>query len=119
MKAILIDSKTKTVSEITLDNSSNPIANALECELFTAPIIYDNEDTLYCDDEALISGKEVEGAFMYENWNTPILNKAIILGGDDEGNSLDVKRTIEEAKKGLHFIDKNNPSLVNYVSQFR
>ncbi len=119
MKAILIDSKTKTVSEITLDNSNNPIANALECEWFTAPIIYDNEDTLYCDDEALISGKEVEGAFMYDGWQYPILNKAIVLGGDEEGNSLDVKRTIEEVKNGLRFLDKDNQMLQHYVGQFR
>jgi len=118
MKAIKIDVKAKRVYEIELAEGLQAIYDNLNCNTFTCPIQYENDDCMYCDDEALLFPELIEGAFMYPDWNYPIVSNAIIIGTDEEGNSVDCKSTVSEIMKNLRFIDKETPALVNYINQF-
>lgn len=88
-KALKIDVVNQTVTHILIDDIDDiykAIGNG--CEIFCCPINFDNGDTLYADDESLLR-ENVEGCFMMSNWNYAIVGNAIILGTDEEGESVD------------------------------
>lgn len=90
-KALKIDVVNQTVTHILIDDIDDiykAIGNG--CEIFCCPINFDNGDTLYADDESLLR-ENVEGCFMMSNWNYAIVGNAIILGTDEEGESIDCK----------------------------
>lgn len=105
-KAIKIDVVNKQVYEIELSDDYKAIYGAIGngCTIFCAPIEFENGDTLYSDEEGLLHEK-MEGCFMMENWKYPLVGNAIILGTDDEGDSIDAKSTIEEIKNKVTFYD--------------
>jgi len=105
-KAIKIDVVKQDVYEIELSDDYKAIYGAIGngCTIFCAPIEFENGDTLYSDEEGLLHEKMV-GCFMMENWKYPLVGNAIILGTDDEGDSIDAKSTIEEIKNQVTFYD--------------
>lgn len=96
-KAIKIDVTNKTVTEVEIKNYTdiyNFIGNG--CELFECPVGWDNGDTLYVDEEALIKGQP-KGCFMLKTKNYPVyLGNGIILGTDSEGDSITYKTNIDK-----------------------
>lgn len=99
MKVILIDPKAKSITETNIGKSLQDIYKAMECEMIEAPLNYPNGDTMYCDEEAWLHFKEEEDAgFMFHDWNYPILGKSIIVGTNNEGDSVDCKSSVEDFK---------------------
>lgn len=94
MKALLIDPVEKTVTTVEHNGDFHQIHDLIGCGTFDCPVTLENEDTLYCDDEGLY--KDQKGGIIMEDWAYPILGKILVLGTDDEGNSVDVKTTAEE-----------------------
>ncbi len=90
-KALKIDVVNQTVTNVLIDDIDDiykEIGNG--CEIFCCPINFDNGDTLYADDESLLN-ENVEGCFMMDSWDYAIVGNAIILGTDEEGESVDCK----------------------------
>jgi hypothetical protein len=104
-KALKIDVVAKTVTKVEIDKYQDIYAQIGNgCNLFCCPVEFENGDTLFADDESLL--KEVEGCFILPNWNYPIVGNAIILGTDEEGDSIDCKSTIEEISSEILFGNK-------------
>lgn len=101
MKALLINSENKTISEIEIEEGIKPIYDALGCTTFAVPLVYPNKDAMYVDDEGFF--KHQSGSFMFPNWSYPLLGKALILGTDKYGNSVSVKTTKEELLKDIQW----------------
>ena len=112
-KAILINVETKQLTQIIIDKDISSISEAIGngCELFCVPVDYENGDALYADDESLLRLDDIKGGFIFPNWNFPIINNAIILGTDDEGDSIDCKSTIEEIQKDITFISEEKAKI--------
>ena len=89
MKAILINPEDRSVTYVELDKGLDPIYKILDCDCFACPIVYGNNDAMYCDDEGLF--KPQKGGIIMPDWEYPILGKIIIVGTDEDGNSIDVK----------------------------
>lgn len=103
-RAILIDPAAQTVTEIEI-NSWKDIAPAMDCKLLTCPFEDENGETMYCDDEGLISGKELHFSFVRGISVTPVAGKVIILGTDQEtGDSKDCTLTVEDVKNRTLFL---------------
>ena len=105
MKALFIDVINETITETTIGNYKEiyqKIAN--DCSIFTCPVEFENSDIIYVDDEGLL--KEVHGGFMMNGWKYPLIGNAIILGADDEGESIDYASDVEEIKKQIIFCSK-------------
>jgi hypothetical protein len=105
-KALKIDVVNQTVTNILINDLEDiykEIGNG--CQLFCCPINFDNGDTLYADDESLLR-ENVEGCFMMDSWSYAIVGNAIILGTDDEGESIDCKSSIMDIYKNLIWGDK-------------
>jgi hypothetical protein len=62
-----------------------------------------NNDTLYCDDEGLL--KNPENFFLLDSYQQPIAGNGLILGCDDEGDSVDVSMSLDELSNKVTFMD--------------
>ena len=96
MKALKIDVINQTITEVEIKHTNEIyglIGNG--CNLFCAPVDFDNGDTLFSDDEALLHEK-VEGCFGMENWMYPLVGNAIVLGSDEDGHICDCKSKPED-----------------------
>lgn len=103
IKAILIDSAAQTFSEINVSNHYEYYKHlGWECTAFDVPLILDNGDSLFVDDEGLIH--EIKGGFYITGLDFPIAGNGLLIGGDEEGD--DVKTTIEDLTKLVTWISK-------------
>lgn len=100
MRAIKIDVVKKQVYEIEISKGLKPIYEAIGCDIFCCPVTWDNQDTIYADDEALLK-EDVEGCFSFPDFNYPIVGNALILGTDDMGESVDAKSSVEELQEKI------------------
>ena len=110
MRAIKIDVVKKQVYEIEISKGLNPIYESIGCDIFCCPVTWDNQDTIYADDEALLK-EDVEGCFSFPDFNYPIVGNAIILGSDDEGESVDAKTKVSELMEKIIWGNKEAAEL--------
>jgi len=96
MKALLIDPKTRTITSIDVNGKLEDYYKHLECSTIECPVIYPNNDALYCDEEGWLHYTEEMCGFMFPEWSYAILGKGLIIGTDDMGNSKDCKSTSED-----------------------
>lgn len=108
MKVLKIDVVAKTVTEIELGKGIKNIYAAIGngCNLFCVPVEFDNGDSIYADDEALLQ-ENVEGAFIMEGWDYPIVGNALIIGVNEEGDSSDCKTSLDDLFSKITFLDKD------------
>ena len=96
MRALLINPADKSVTEVVHNGDYRQIYELIDCQTFACPVIFPNEDTLYCDDEGLFN-PDIIGGIMMVGWSSPIVGKCLILGADIEtGESVDAVSTVEE-----------------------
>ena len=107
-QALLIDVSTKTITQIELDSYFESISKAIGngCQYFCCPFSFSNEDSMYADDESLLRIDSIKGGFILDGYSGTIVGNAIILGTDAEGDSVDVKSTIDEIAERVIFIDE-------------
>ena len=111
-KALKINVETKTIESIEIGDWTE-IAPAIGngCQLFCVPVEFENRDAIYSDDESLLRYDDIKGGFIMENWVHPLVGNAIVIGTDEEGESDDVKTTIEELKKQIVFVDERGAKI--------
>jgi hypothetical protein len=106
MKALKIDVVNKTITEIQLKHTKEIyqiIGNG--CHTFCAPVEFDNQDTIFADDEALLQS-ELQGCFMFPDWKYPIVGNAVVLGTDYEGDVCDAKSSTDDLLELIIFGNK-------------
>jgi hypothetical protein len=102
-RAILINVQERSLSYVTINHWTDIYTHiANNCDNFECPISFKNCDTIYCDGEGRL--KEFVGGFMMENWNYAIFGNGLILGTDEEGDSVDCITTIEEIQSKIKFV---------------
>ena len=100
-KAILIDSTNKTFKVVEIENFRD-IQKQLDCRVFTIATVFEkNEDTLYVDDEGLLTNPQ--HFFEYEDAHQPFAGKGLLIGCDDEGEDKDVQTSMEEVQSKVKF----------------
>lgn len=105
MKAILIDPFDETVTEVEHNGDYRQIYTLLShpehpVSCFTVVQI-ENNDAIFVDDEGLL--KDPKYFFSYEGYPQPLAGKGLILGTNDEGDSVDVVTTVDDIKKRVSF----------------
>lgn len=106
MKALLIDSKNRMVKQIEIGEDFTEISKAIGCDVFAAPHILKNNDTMYVDDEGLL--KDPQHFFLLDTYPQPIAGNGLILGCDHEGDSIDAKTSLTELADRIKFMDLND-----------
>jgi len=112
MKAYLIDPFTKTISMVEYSGDYNEIYKLIECDTiykliecdtFTCADFNEFGDTVFVDDEGLINGKDQE-FFLIGDYPTPLAGKALVLGTNQEGESVEPSMTIEQVAVRVDWI---------------
>ena len=97
MRAILIDPFTQTIEEVDYSGDYKDIYGLIECDLFTTVYLPNtSDDTLFVDDEGLYV--ENQRFFKIEGYEQPLAGRGLLLGTDEEGESIDCMSTVEEVK---------------------
>ena len=115
MRAIKINVEKQIFEEIQIKDWTE-IAPAIgnKCGTFSCPVMLENGDTMYCDDEGL--WVEQFGGITMKHWGYPLLGNIILLNQDEEGESQPAVSTIEELKSKIIFLSKEQAN--EYRSQF-
>lgn len=114
MRAILINPEDRTVTEIQIKKGNNAIYAAIDCEAFECPITFDNNDTMYWDEDGVF--KPQKGGITMEDWCVPVLGKILILGTNSRGNSVNAASKIEDIEKIITWV--NEADAEKYRTQF-
>jgi hypothetical protein len=121
MKCIKIDVVSKTVYEIEIEDGLQSMYDALDlgCEMiekgFYLPIISAVEstsriDTCFVDEESLVKGEDyIKGAFAFQaakdNVYGPYFNNGLIIGCDEDGESVSHRQIFTTIKEQVQFFD--------------
>ena len=110
MKAILINPKEEIIRVISYDGDYKSIYQILECRMFECVYPFDNGDTLFIDEEGLLKDSNYSFSIKADDkkqfpWQT-VMGKALVLGTDAEGESIEHKTSLEEVKSRITFNGK-------------
>lgn len=107
-KAYKVDAENHTVHEVTITDDYKDLYGVLGlgCDVFTAPIVFEDGDTLMVDDEGLIRGPAIcgfsllapDGSF----WK--FAGNGVLVGADGEGSTADVKMSLEKLKSMIDWM---------------
>jgi len=102
MKAILIDVITQEVKEVEHDNTLQNIYGLIDCRVFDVVRI-DDVNSIFVDDEGILKDNLY---FQYSGSNGifQLAGNGLILGVDDEGNSISPTLTVEDVKSKVNFL---------------
>ena len=102
MKAILIDVKTQEVKEVEHDDTLQNIYNLVDCRTFDVVRI-DDVNSIFVDDEGILKDNLY---FEYSGSENvfKLAGNGLVLGVDDEGNSISPTLTIEDVKGKVSFL---------------
>ena len=98
MKALLINSQTRTITEVSYTGKLDDAYRLLNCAMIEAPVSFSNGDTMYCDEEAWLNVSEDDDlhGFMLPGWSYSILGNALIVGTSDEGEDVACKSEVKD-----------------------
>lgn len=107
MKAILIDVHNKDVREVEIpeENTLQAWYNVMHVDLVTVGHYINDHDSILVDDEGLL--KPDQAFFYYEGAHQPFSGNGLVVGVDEEGNSVSCEITVKEVKKNTRFLNIN------------
>lgn len=107
MKAYLIDTPNHEVVEVEYDGDYKSIYKLIRAELFCTVRINDDYDMIFVDDEGLINDNP-HGWFVYSGYPQPLRGYGLVLGTDDEGESVEPRISLDELRAKLAFPDDDD-----------
>ena len=90
IRAVLVDSKSRTVTDVEYDGDYKSIYGMIGCQCFTT-IQLPGGDALYVDDEGLLRVTADTPFMQVPAYPQPIAGSGLILGCDKNGNSAHAK----------------------------
>ena len=103
MKAYFIDSEKKEIKEVEYTNWEQ-ISPMLGARSFDVATFNKKEDCVYVDDEGLLSLTENSKFFEIKGYPQPLAGNGLVLGTNDEGESIEPSITLEELKGMVTFL---------------
>tara|TARA_R110002012_G_scaffold306769_1_gene511706 strand:+ start:557 stop:895 length:339 start_codon:yes stop_codon:yes gene_type:complete len=103
MKAILINVKDQSITEVEHNDTLDNIYDLLNCRTFDVVRI-DETDGIYVDDEGLFVDDQLFFEYGGDAQAVRLAGNGLILGVDDEGNSTSPNVTLEEVQGRVGFL---------------
>lgn len=117
MKAFLIDPKKRSIKLVEYNNTLEHLYELLDCRMVDFVQAYGNADGMFVDDEGLF----VEDQYFFHHINvpTPIAGRALIVGTDEDGNTVEADTSVEELHRHVTFIGDRQTlaTLMNWTSE--
>ena len=98
---LLIDPFEKTITPVYYDGDFHSIYNLIDCSCFD--VVRCGKYDLFVDDEGLF--KDDQSFFLVFDYPQPLAGKALVVGCDEEGNTIEPSITIEELEARLIWVD--------------
>lgn len=106
VKMILIDSEAREVKQITLEEDANtPLFKAMQRQvdgLLAMATYLPNNDCVMVNDEGLFKFRNF---FILKDYAQPLAGNGLVVGTDNEGETVDAVSTVEDIEKSVQFID--------------
>lgn len=104
MKALFIDPKKQVITETIYNGNYESIYAYLgdSCRTFDVARLYANQDCAFVDDEGLYA--EDQHFWLHRNYLQPLAGNALILGTDDEGDSISPATSLEQLRNDVEFL---------------
>ena len=104
MKAYLIDPIKEEISIVDYNGDFKQIQELIEADLFDIVYPFKNQDAIYVDDMGLMKQVNFYFQIKYDNGrNQDLFGLGLVLGVDDEGNSVEPKISLETLKDKITF----------------
>jgi hypothetical protein len=103
MKAILIAAAARQVTEISIEGKLEELQAAVGGYIETA-FCFDNEDTVYVNEEGMLERPLGQHWFMIAGGHQPFIGNGILIGHDSDGEMADAKSSIEEIRRAVTFV---------------
>ena len=103
MKAILIDVYNKDIKEVDYDGTLDFIYFNLACRTFDVVRI-DDVNSIFVDDEGLLRQNQLYFEYSGSENVFKLAGNGLILGVNDEGNSISPTLNIEDVKGKVNFL---------------
>tara|TARA_R100001224_G_C3959867_1_gene128725 strand:+ start:35 stop:481 length:447 start_codon:yes stop_codon:yes gene_type:complete len=108
MRAILIQPEQESIRHISYDGDYKSIYRILGCTTYEVVYPFENGDTLFIDERGLLNESNFAFDILGSNelWDRTYLGSAMILGVDDEGESIECKSKLDDIKSMIKFRGK-------------
>lgn len=103
MLALLIDPFTRTITEVEYSGNYQQIYDLIDCQTYDCARINKHGDAIFVDDEGLISEKP-QAFFLHKDYPQPLAGKGLVLGCDDEGESVAPHTTLDEVTAAVQWV---------------
>lgn len=108
MRAVLINAKDRTVTDVEVDGSKNVLhqwykllnVSMVEVALY----INEQEDAILVDEEGLLTMNENTPFFAYEGGHQPFAGNGLVTGKDEDGESISCHVTADEVRSKVTFM---------------
>lgn len=105
MRTILINPEAQTVTELDLESGLKNIQLTVGCSCVTVLRIEgDNNDAIWVDDEGLLN----PSGFVFEYQGHPLVGNGLIIGADDEGDSIGTALSLDDVKDSVVFFGEQH-----------
>lgn len=102
MRSYLIDPHTQQITEVEHNGDYRQIYEFIQARPFTVVTINDKRDGIFVDDEGLY--REGQRFFKLEGYEQPIAGRGLVLGCDDEGETVAPTITLSELKGRISWV---------------
>jgi len=103
MRAILIDPVARTMTEVDYDGDYKSIYRLIDVDMFEVMQISDIE-SVFIDEEGLLKEPAPTHYFKIGDDGHPLSGKGLVLGVNDEGDSIATQLTIDELSTIIQFV---------------
>lgn len=104
MKAYFINPFSRNVTTVDYDGDYKNISRMIDASrgFFDVVRLYENGDGAFVDDEGLYA--EEQTFWIHRNYPQPLAGKALVLGCNEEGESIAPKTSFETLSSDIQFI---------------
>jgi hypothetical protein len=111
MQAYLIDPQSRTIKTVEHPGGIDSIYKLIEAGTFDLARFNDKGDGIFVDDEGLLHGP-VYQFFGIRGYAQPLAGKGLVLGCDEEGNSVSPSVPFTWMRSNTFWIEKLMPNLL-------
>jgi len=105
MKAILIDSASKTATETEYDGTLDSLYRLLECACVDYVRLND-DNGMFVDDDGLLNEHHRHVFVIETEDGRSLVSKGLVSGSDRDGNAADTTMTVDQVAAIVTFLDR-------------
>lgn len=102
MRAYLIDAIARSIKPVEYGGNIDEIYALTGCDTFDAARFNDKGDAVFIDDEGLL--KQPHNFFMIEGYSQPLAGNGLVLGCDEDGESIEPSVNLEWLAANVRFM---------------